>query len=291
MGNIEIRIALAVGILNRGVIYVRNAGQTRNGQATLRGGVVRYAKHGSPIRVQCMLGSSSVSAGSFRACLQIWTSRVGDRGVHEKHEHQQKLEDDCNWDMAHDDDPCRYLDLPDALLDASDSLHNGGLVPVGSFWDMNLVSESFVCIQWFHQSSDMLAQIPAPVVSDALSCNTTGKNRGCPRVQRIDVESAPSPTAPVVCAESKTPCYGGYWDTVGNNCLGYSVNRTRNQSIHGSNCSLSKSVGRASLKPFGLPHQILPFALPFEFIESLCHRRHVGGDASERRHRARRRCR
>ena len=143
------------------------------------------------------------------------------------------------------------LDLPDALLDASDSLHNGGLVPVGSFWDMNLVSESFVCIQWFHQSSDMLAQIPAPVVSDALSCNTTGKNRGCPRVQRIDVESAPSPTAPVVCAESKTPCYGGYWDTVGNNCLGYSVNRTRNQSIHGSNCSLSKSVGRASLKPFG----------------------------------------
>ena len=103
----------------------------------------------------------------------------------------------------------------------------------------------------------MLAQIPAPVVSDALSCNTTGKNRGCPRVQRIDVESAPSPTVPVVCAESKTPCYGGYWDTVGNSCLGYvgnscfricwardpySGNRTRDQSIHGSNCSLSKSM-------------------------------------------------
>ena len=76
MGNIGIRIAPTVGILNLGVIYVRNAGQTRNGQATLRGGVVRYAKHGSPVRVQCMLGSSSVSAGSFRACLQIFRNMI-----------------------------------------------------------------------------------------------------------------------------------------------------------------------------------------------------------------------
>ena len=38
-------------------------------------------------------------------------------------------------------------------------------------------------------------------------------------------------------------------------------------------------------------HLIVPSRLPFESIESLCHRRHVGGDASERRHRAGRRCR
>ena len=41
VGSIGIRIASAVGILNLSVIYVRNAGQTRNGQATLNG---RYRK-------------------------------------------------------------------------------------------------------------------------------------------------------------------------------------------------------------------------------------------------------